>query len=325
MASGGRNRFTQDEFIRRARKVHGDKYLYDRVKYVKMHDHIEIGCPTHGYFWQKPMSHVAGQGCGKCGTTKASSAQTNDTNYFIQKAKEIHGDRYDYSMVVYERSKHKVEIVCRKHGSFLQTPNSHLCGRGCPGCKSDSVARSILHAPDIFLGRAEDVHGEKYDYSRVNYKGVDKKVEIICADHGSFWQTPSSHIRMSAGCPLCSRRDAGWGHKGFYSTDRESNIYVINLSYGKEVFIKVGLAKELKWRHYVIQKQSGYEIETLLSLSGPANFLYNIEKTILFNCGFKKHSPTRAFCGDSECFKNEEYTDIKNKIEEMFYAGTTVD
>ena len=119
---------------------------------------------------------------------------------FIIKAKETHGDKYDYHLVTYETNKAKVRIVCPKHGVFEQTPNSHLNGSGCPCCYGTHKKTT-----EQFIEDAKKVHGDKYDYSLVDYKTAKTKVKIICPKHGVFEQAPNNHLN-GQDCPVCGRR-----------------------------------------------------------------------------------------------------------------------
>lgn len=123
------------------------------------------------------------------------------TSEFIERAKFVHGDTYDYGRVVYHDMHSNVEIVCKKHGVFLQTPSNHLKGHGCEICnKRDGRSLGISE----FLSRSQAVHGSKYDYSCVQYKNTKTKVKIVCPDHGVFYQTPEKHI-SGHGCPKCAK------------------------------------------------------------------------------------------------------------------------
>ena len=122
-------KLTTQEFIDRARAVHGDKYGYAFSLYQSNHINLFIHCPEHGVFEQTPSNHVRGKGCPCCSGNKK---HTNES--FIQKAREIHGNRCDYSLVECNGNNSKVKIVCPEHGDFEQTPNNHLKGVGCPGC-----------------------------------------------------------------------------------------------------------------------------------------------------------------------------------------------
>lgn len=119
------------------------------------------------------------------------------TNDFIRKARLLHGDKYNYSKVNYVNSDVKVCILCPEHGEFWQVPRTHLSGSGCPIC----VGRRKMRTID-FVKRAKAKHGDKYDYSKAEYKGNSEKVCIICPEHGEFWQSAGSHMK-GVGCPKC--------------------------------------------------------------------------------------------------------------------------
>jgi len=123
-----------------------------------------------------------------------------DTSIFIEKARKIHGDRYEYSQVVYDDSFIKVKIVCTVHGVFHQSPAKHLQGQGCPKC---SYKERGLKSLEWFIAKSRAVHGEKYDYSETVYTGSSTKVAIICPIHGKFIQRGAAHMR-GIGCPACA-------------------------------------------------------------------------------------------------------------------------
>ena len=193
-----------ERFIERARKVHGDKYDYSKVEYVNSSSKVCIICPEHGEFWQIPSSHLMGVGCRKCGIERGGVSRRKTTSIFITKAKAIHGDKYDYSKVNYKDARTKVCIICPEHGEFWQTPNGHLSGYGCPLCGNEITKNKTSSSNKEFIKEAKAIHGDKYDYSKVNYKNNKTKVCIICPEHGEFWQNPYNH-KIGQGCPLCAR------------------------------------------------------------------------------------------------------------------------
>ncbi len=130
-------RLTTEEFISRARRVHGNKYDYALVEYSGTYIPVKIICREHGEFEQKPIQHLGGHGCQTCGTLAGANATRLNTEQFIAKAKRVHGDKYDYSLVSYETTELPVKIVCPAHGEFEQTPHRHLLGRGCRECAVD--------------------------------------------------------------------------------------------------------------------------------------------------------------------------------------------
>ena len=142
--------FTNEEFIEKAQKVHQNKYDYSKVNYVNTSTKVCIICKEHGEFWQKPNSHLSGQGCPKCGKEQTSKAAKLTTEQFISKARKIHGDKYDYSKTNYDGCKEKLYIVCHEkdkfgneHGGFWQTSNDHLSGCGCPKCRTWKLEEEV--------------------------------------------------------------------------------------------------------------------------------------------------------------------------------------
>ena len=192
------NQLTTEIFIKKAKQVHSDKYDYSKVKYIDANTKVCIICPEHGEFWQRPASHLNGCGCKYCGFIKRTKKITNNRNQFIEKAKQIHGDKYDYSKVEYINGHTKVCIICPIHGEFWQTPNSHLNGCGCNLCSKP------IHDKESFIKEASKKHNREYDYSKVDYVDSQTKVCIICPIHGEFWQTPSNHMKGEK-CPICSK------------------------------------------------------------------------------------------------------------------------
>jgi hypothetical protein len=134
---------TIENFVNEANIVHYSKYDYSKSIYAGTKIPIEIICPTHNSFWQCPNNHLSGRGCKKCATTKISNILSKSPAQFITDAVSIHGSIYDYNLVKYISSHKKVTIVCKKHGSFIQKPSSHLSGNGCPICKISNGERII--------------------------------------------------------------------------------------------------------------------------------------------------------------------------------------
>ena len=182
-----------ENFINDARKVHGDKYDYSTVDYINSKTDVMILCPEHGEFQQMPTNHLRGKGCKYCGGTNLMN-----TEEFILKAKKIHLDKYDYSLVDYVNSQTKIKIICPKHGIFEQIPNNHLTGKGCKYCGGTNLMDT-----EEFILKAKKIHGDKYDYSLVDYVNSKTRVKIICPKHGIFEQIPNSHIVNKYGCKKC--------------------------------------------------------------------------------------------------------------------------
>ena len=194
-------KYDTKSFIEKAKEIHGDKYDYSKVEYVNQATKVCIICPKHGEFWIRPSHHINSgrnsRGCPKCGDIERRKNTRKNTEWFIKKAKEIHGDKYDYSKVNYIHSMSGVCITCPIHGEFWQTPNRHLSHHGCPKCGGNYPLNT-----DSFISKAKQIHGETYDYSKVEYKGNFNKVCIVCHKHGEFWQYANQHLQ-GRGCPHC--------------------------------------------------------------------------------------------------------------------------
>jgi len=190
---------TNEDFLNEAKEVHGSKYDYSRVEYISNNTNIEIICPKHGSFNKKPVHFInRKQGCPKCSIENQIKLQTKSLNQFITEAKEVHGDKYDYSKTKYEVNRKNVTIICPIHGEFEQTPSNHLRGKGCKYCGGTTKMDTKL-----FIIKAKKVHGDKYDYSKTKYEISRKNVTIICPIHGEFEQAPNNHLSKGYGCPKC--------------------------------------------------------------------------------------------------------------------------
>jgi hypothetical protein len=180
-----------EKFIIKSDIIHKNKYDYSKVFYKNgSKEKITIICDVHGEFKQLPSSHLRGQGCPKC----KGWYRTNIG--FIDKAIGIHGNKYTYEKVNYVNTTNKIIITCVKHGDFEQKPHHHIEGQGCPTCSGNK------NGTDIFIGKSISVHGDKYDYSLVEYSHSRTKVIIICSIHGEFKQSPNIHLK-GGGCQKC--------------------------------------------------------------------------------------------------------------------------
>ena len=193
------------KFIRKALRKHGDRYDYSNVIYIKSDVKVEIICrvKTHKPFSQTPHQHISrGQGCPYC-----SGKHQYTTEEFIEESNKVHGvGRYDYSKVNYKNINTKVIIICHNHEEpyeFKQTPNNHLQGHGCKKCQYEKISINQKMTLEEFIEQSRKIHGDKYDYSKVNYVDSQTKVIIICPKHSDFKQKPNHHLR-GEGCRKCA-------------------------------------------------------------------------------------------------------------------------
>jgi len=191
----------KQSFIDKGNLKHNNKYDYSLVEYVNSRTPVTIICPEHGPFDQTPSNHLQ-RGCGKCNEEAKAKSYSLGLETFIAKSIAVHGDKYDYSQVVYQNNTTPVTIICPIHGPFSQLPKTHLRGAGCRECGIELLKESLSSSTEEFVEKAIAIHGDRYDYSQVVYKGSTLPITIICPVHGPFQQTPNSHL-VGKGCAKC--------------------------------------------------------------------------------------------------------------------------
>ena len=199
---------TNNEIINDFFSVHGKKYDYSKVEYTNAYTKVCIICPKHGEFWQTPHDHLKGVGCPKCGMEKQKEILSDTYPIFLEKAKKVHGNKYDYSKADYINQNTKICIICPKHGKFWQTPNNHLRGEGCRICGIESTKYYRSLKQDDFIKRSNKKFNNFYDYSKtdLNHRDENGKIIITCPLHGDFLTNPSWHL-SGVGCPKCGKSE----------------------------------------------------------------------------------------------------------------------
>lgn len=175
-----------------ANKIHNGFYLYDKSKYKYSREKVIITCPTHGDFKQKPNNHLFGKGCPKCALNKK---RTSDNRFKIQMDSKF-GENFDFSSSEYINSRTPIDIKCNICENIITIKPKHISNLRCKKCDKSKIFQS-------FLIRANEIHGNKYDYSLVVYEKNNKKVSIICPHHGEFEQRPDNHLE-GKGCLKCN-------------------------------------------------------------------------------------------------------------------------
>ena len=169
-----------------------DYYDYSKVECVNNKTKVIVinkKCDTEHLM--TPAKLMIGSKCNMYNVVDAN-------DYLIKRFREVHGDKYDYSKIEYVNAKTKVTIICEEHGhgEFEQLPIVHKRGHGCPTCGDVKLTTEEV------IEQFREVHGNTYDYSKVNYINSKTKVIIICPKHGEFEQTPNNHKR-GHGCTRC--------------------------------------------------------------------------------------------------------------------------
>ncbi|MBR4730348.1 MAG: hypothetical protein IK075_08850 [Prevotella sp.] len=265
-------KLTTDEFIKKTKVVHGDRYDYSKVRYENTSTKICIICKKHGEFWQTPYSHLNGHGCSKCAYEGERHRHFYSQKEIIEKLRFIFGDRYSYEKVVFKAMKVPITIVCHEkdkngveHGDFSMRPvNIFSSHQGCPKCYDDRRSRHQRKPVEIFIEEAKKIHGDLYEYHKVEYNNTNSKVCIVCKIHGDFWQTPSNHLR-GKGCPYCSGNAKKWNKK---TCEQEARKYEYIFDFRTKspgacnVAIRNGWLKEYIWLKRLPPKSADYDKNT---------------------------------------------------------------
>lgn len=204
----GPKQITNEVFINKAVKKHGNKYDYSLVNYINANTKVKIICKKHGIFEQQPNNHINGQGCIGCMSDNIIKARKFTKKQWIEKFKKVHGDRYDYSLVKIKNgsgSKFKIIIICSKHGEFLQTPNAHFnMSNGCPYCnisKGEDEIEKYLIKNDI-----EYIREYKFDKcfnpktnKKLPFDFFIPKYNMLIEYHGEQHYKKTGHFEQRAG------------------------------------------------------------------------------------------------------------------------------
>ena len=256
---GGNKKNTKESFISKSNTKHNNLYRYDLVDFINSKSKVKIICKIHGTFEQSPEKHINGSGCQYCGGTIKSTNKE-----FIEKANKIHNFKYDYSKVDYLGNKIDIEIVCKIHGSFNQSPSNHLKGVGCPKCSGKAKPTN-----EEFIEKYNKIHNHLYKYDNVNYINCKTEVEIECSKHGIFKQVPNYHL-SGRGCQKCRNSNGELKIESFLK--KNSINYISQFSFSdlkdkKELkfdFAIFGINNDLKYlieyngeQHYNYRGQFG--------------------------------------------------------------------
>lgn len=193
-------KITTEIFKERAQKLFPN-YDYSKSVYVNAKSKIIVICPEHGEFLISPDNHLNKKiGCPKCSNKRVSINRTSNINSFIEKAKKVHNNKYDYSKFIYIDAHTKGIIICPEHGEFEQNANNHLQGKGCPKCRNKKFTKPL----NEYIEHFNKIHNNRYDYSKIKeIKNNNSYITIICPIHGEFEQLVRSHSE-GRGCPKCN-------------------------------------------------------------------------------------------------------------------------
>lgn len=222
----------------------------------------------------------------------------------MELAKAIHGDTYIYAEGDYVNMRTHMPIECKKHGMFRQTPEKHTTGQGCPKCGTERSASAQSYTTAEYVSEAISKHGNKYDYSLVNYTSAHSKIRILCKTHGEFMQTPASHL-TGCGCRECN-------NKGWFKPTEKSKLYIFTTECG---IVKVGVTNDtVSVRAYHVSYTAGIKFEVATTYDLGMKSL-KVEQSLLKVMRTKYTKLNKVFNGSTECFTGCTVEDIKSLID----------
>lgn len=237
------------------------------------------------------------------------------TIQIIEDFKEVHGDKYDYSLVDYKTMHTKVKITCSTHGEFEQTPNAHIRQQqNCPKCGQIKMSESQRDTTESFILKAKEMYGNRYDYSLVEYGNTaHDKVRIICKEHGVFEMCPNNHLSQKSNCQICSQVSGkrkllkgdtlGWGKQDWIRKckGKVPKLYILKCWSEEEVFTKIGITSKPIKRRFAPRMSMPYQYEIVKLITGEAGYIYDLENILLRASKNLKYIPKIDFAGKTEC------------------------
>lgn len=183
-AVGAKSRRNEASYISEAVKVHGGRFSYGKVTRRNGVATMRVICPVHGMFEQNAQDHLNGVGCVKC------SKPVRDLESFLDMARKVHGDKYDYSATEYKKALGKVTIICPTHGPFEQTPNCHVNdSQGCPVCANCGPSKGHVEIAEFLCQHTEVVNEYIFDSSKRRLDIFLPEHNIAVEYHGLIWHS----------------------------------------------------------------------------------------------------------------------------------------
>jgi len=190
-------KLTTSDFIAKAVAKYGDLFDYSQTVFLGHRTKVVVLCRKHGPYTQLPSNHYKHSGCDACNSEGKAKRYSKSQKEFLEEARQVHGDIFDYSSVEYINWGTKIYIICKIHGPFSQRPGDHLNGKGCRTC-----ARQVPVTDEEYLKRFNEKHGGKYQYPDFKYQGANAKITVVCPTHGPFSLFPYNHLQGN-GCYKC--------------------------------------------------------------------------------------------------------------------------
>lgn len=281
--------------------------------YIKNDVDMKWKCSIHNIEFDKKWVEVQqGICCPKCSSDSLINHLTLNQDDVINDFKRIRNGFYSYEKTIYVKAKSKIIVTCPKHGDFLITPDKHKSGGICRQCSFEKLKILQVDTQGEVIKKFIEKHGDRYDYSKVNYSRSNKKVEVICKIHGSFMITPGHHINGSRGCPLCALDHTGWTKTKWIKAAEKSNrfdsykVYILKCWSESETFYKIGRTFLKVDQRYgnLYHMPYNYSIVKIIKYDNGID-CYNAENKLLkaHHQNNLTYKPLIEFGGMYECFK----------------------
>jgi hypothetical protein len=242
---------------------------------------------------------------------------------FLRKCKEKYGDKFNYSNTVYYNSQTKISFICNIHGLVSQYPGDHLHKKhGCKQCGIDSMAAlQKENSKVLFFKKCLEIHNNKYIYNNSTYVDSHTKISITCPMHGDFMMSPTHHIHMQSGCPVCANYARTLYSKKYFEThskDVPAYLYIFKLTDKNNIdFLKIGITrtntKVSRYTHYKSLNGS-----KLLEIQLPIYEAWDIEQNTLLKFEKFQYAPINKFIGHTECLLLSKLPDIQMYIHGLY-------
>jgi hypothetical protein len=233
------------------------------------------------------------------------------TQEFIEQAEKLYPGKYSYKNTVYIKNSSLVKIHCNLHNlDFEQSPANHLNFEGCPECFSNAQRIKFSKTSEQFIKDAQEIHGNKYDYSKTKYKSILEKVEVICPEHGSFFVYPTNHLR-GCDCQKCgyNKIAGGYFNKFFQKYPEKKNEPAVIYFYKFErldgtYFYKLGISTKIKYR-YSDKQYKAFKISIIWEENMSLFQTWNYENILTKLWENYHYTPPESFNGKTECYSKE--------------------
>ncbi len=256
-----KRRLTARQWIDEVVKVWGEKYDYSLANFVNTKTKLTVICPKHGPWDTSPDNHLRGKrGCPACGSERLKFSLTKPFVSFLDEARKIHGDLFSYDESTYAGAKQKLKISCTAHGIFLQSPEVHLRGSGCPRCSDTGrlEKQRLMSVENVNASIAKLSDGCVSIVSST-FSNINQSASFRCDVHGTYQRLVNTALHSKHPCLKCSNE-----FRLSRTTDSQAVLVKVHERFGLRYMVEVKPARQLRSTRIVLT----------CSAHGPFELLY---------------------------------------------------